>query len=258
MHKLFTLLLICLFLQTCGSTDTTNTSSASDETSTEPSTAAPAAEASITQKMTADGWTALISDNDLSAWRGYNMEEVAPGWEVTDGEIQFSPGEGHGGDLITRAQYTDFEFQLEYQLIEGGNSGIFYLVKEVEGMPIYFNAPEYQLLDDGWWAEEHDEKPIHFTSANYDLEAPSGAAPKPIGEWNTAKIVKRANTIQHFLNGEMTVEYELGSPEWTAQYEASKFKDFDGAAYAQAESGHLGLQDHGEFVRFRNVFVKAL
>lgn len=257
MPKILSLLLLALLFQTCGSANS-EPRTANEEQPEAPTVVEAPADNHLSEAMAADGWTVLFDGNDLQAWRGYNKEDVAPGWAATDGELQFTPGEGNGGDLITRKQYTDFEFQLDYQLIEGGNSGIFYLVHEVADMPIYFNAPEYQLLHDDWWATEHDEQPIHFTSANYDLEAPQGGQLNPIGEWNTAKIVKRGNTVQHYLNGTMTVEYELHSPEWTAQYEASKFKNFEGAAYAQANTGSIGLQDHGEFVRFRNLFVKEL
>ena len=259
MTKYLCLFLMSFLLYTCGSTDVDSTDGEAT-TPTDESTAATSSNdgEGPEDRMISEGWTALFDGDDLSAWRGYNMEEVAPGWAAKDGELQFTPGDGNGGDLITRERYLDFEFQLEYQLIEGGNSGIFYLVKEVEGLPIYFNAPEYQLLDDEWWARERDETPIHFTSANYDLQAPEGVQLNPIGEWNTAKIVKRGNTIQHYHNGILTVEYELDSPEWTAQYEASKFKGFQEADYAQTRIGNLGLQDHGEFVRFRNIYVKKL
>ncbi len=62
--------------------------------------------------------------------------------------------------------------------------------------------------------------------------------------------------VEHWLNGRMTVEYELYSDEWEALVAASKF----GAEehYARAPAGSIGLQDHGAWVAYRKVRIKPL
>jgi hypothetical protein len=52
------------------------------------------------------------------------------------------------------------------------------------------------------------------------------------------------------------VEYELGSPEWEARVRASKFASMP--LYGRAPQGHIGLQDHGDRVEFRNVRIRVL
>jgi hypothetical protein len=62
--------------------------------------------------------------------------------------------------------------------------------------------------------------------------------------------------VEHWLNGNKCVEYQLGSPEWEAMVKKSKFKDYPG--YGRAKSGPIGLQDHDHEVRFRNIKIKSL
>jgi hypothetical protein len=86
------------------------------------------------------------------------------------------------------------------------------------------------------------------------------AAPKnfmnPIGEWNTARVRKDGAHVEHWLNGNKVIEYDLWTPEWEALVAKSKFKDYPG--YGRAKSGPIGLQDHGHLVRFRNIKIREL
>jgi hypothetical protein len=79
---------------------------------------------------------------------------------------------------------------------------------------------------------------------------------KGAGEWNSIRLVVNGNKVEHWLNGQKVVEYELGSADWTAKVAASKFSQWPG--YGKAARGHIGLQDHGDRVWFRNIRVKML
>jgi hypothetical protein len=79
---------------------------------------------------------------------------------------------------------------------------------------------------------------------------------KPVGEWNTFKLVVNGNNVQHWLNGQKVVDYEIGSPDWLQRKAASKWARME--FYGLAPEGFIGLQDHGSFVAFRNIKVRPL
>ena len=105
----------------------------------------------LTQAEIDAGWKLLFDGKSADQWRGYNKQDFPGGWEVIDGTIHCKGsgrGEaGQGGDIITKEQFKNFEFAMEWMVGKGGNSGIFYLAREVEGEPIWKNSPEMQILD---------------------------------------------------------------------------------------------------------------
>jgi hypothetical protein len=195
-------------------------------------------------------WRTLFDGRSLDAWRGFRNDQVPAGWQVVDGALTRV---GEGGDLITRDEFGDFELTLEWKVAEGGNSGIMYRVTEDAGAT-YETGPEMQVLDDA----RHKDGTSRLTAAGsaYGLyPAPAGVV-KPAGEWNAVRIVVRGNQVEHWLNGIKVVEYELGSPDWKAKVEASKFKQWPG--YGRAASGHIALQDHGDRVAYRDIKIRTL
>lgn len=205
----------------------------------------------LTAEEAAQGWRSLLDDS-LEAWRGYRMDHVPSGWSVQNGVLTFTPG-GEGGDLITVDQFEDFELALEWRVEAGGNSGIFYRVAET-GDYAYFTGPEMQVLDNGGHAD--GGSPLTSAGSNYALHGPPSDVTRPVGEWNEVRIVVRSNDVEHWLNGTRVVTYTLGSEEWRALVAASKFADWPG--YGEAARGHIGLQDHGDPVWFRNVRIREL
>jgi hypothetical protein len=196
----------------------------------------------------AEGWRSL---NSLDAWRGYKMQAAPPEWHATpDGFEKTASTE----DLITRDQFGDFELALDWKLTPGGNAGIFYHATEA-GEKVYETGPEYQLLDD----ERHPDGKNRLTSAgaDYGLYAPPAGVVKPAGEWNSTRIVIRGPHVEHWLNGQKVVEYELWSPDWEAKVKASKFAQWPG--YGRAKRGYIGIQgDHAGMLSIRNVRIREL
>jgi len=186
-----------------------------------------------------------------SAWRGYKAQSVPNGWTFADGGISKTRGIE---DIISRDEFGNFELELEWKIGTGGNSGVFYRGTE-EYDHIYWSGPEYQLLDD---ANAADGKNLLTSAASaYALYAATAGVVKPADEWNTTRIVVNGAHVEHWLNGQKVVDYELWSPDWKAKVAASKFKDWPN--YGLAKRGHVAIQgDHNGTLSIRNIRLREL
>ena len=136
------------------------------------------------------------------------------------------------------------------------NSGIFFNVREVPGQPIYYAAPEIQVLDN---VDATDNKiASHLAGSLYDMIAADPKTVHPAGQWNTIVIRVQNGKVTHTQNGVKVVEYELWTPEWDALVANSKFKTFPGFTEGISKEGFIGLQDHGYPVWFRNIKIREL
>lgn len=217
----------------------------SDSMDTQTSTATTASAA-----PDAEGWRSLFDGRTLAGWRAYRGTSAPKGWRVVDGLLV---RESEGGDIVTTEVFRDFELELDWMVRDGGNSGIMYRVAE-DTENGYETGPEMQVLDDA----KHADGKSRLTAAGalYGLyPAPEGVV-KPAGEWNHARIVVRGNHVEHWLNGVKTAEAEMNSPEWNEKVAASKFREWPG--YAKAREGRILLQDHGDWVAYRNIRIRPL
>jgi hypothetical protein len=193
-----------------------------------------------------------ISLQSAAAWRGYRSATLPEGWRF-DATTGILTRERLAGDIITVQQFEDFELELEWRVGRRGNSGIFY--RATEGTRrIYENAPEMQILDNTGHADGRNS--LTSAGANYGLHAPSRDVTRPVGEWNAVRLVVRGAQVEHWLNGERVVAYELWTDDWKAKVKGSKFNEWP--AYGWATRGYIGLQDHGDVVSFRNIRVREL
>lgn len=212
---------------------------------------------SLTADEVAAGWELLFDGTDLEKWRGFRMDRVPDGWSVDDGTIHFAPPKGGEGvrrsDLITRELYGDFELRLEWKITPGGNSGIMFRVTEDHDRT-YYTGPEMQILDD----DKHRDglKPETSAGSNYALHAPASDVVRPVGEWNEVRLRVEGPHVEHWLNGQKIVEYELWSDDWEQRVAASKFRRWP--RYGRNPSGHVALQDHGNELWFRNLAIRRL
>jgi hypothetical protein len=204
----------------------------------------------LTQQERETGWDLLFDGQSLKGWRGYSATAIPDGWRIDQGTLHFSAGKG---DLVTDGVYGNFELSLEWKISPGGNSGIFYLAT-LGFEQIYLGAPEMQVLDDAVHVDGGD--PLTSAGAAYGLyPAPRGVV-HSAGEWNQVKLRVVDGHVTHWLNGEEIVSYTLGSAEWTSKVASSKFNKWP--MYGQARVGHIGLQDHGDPVWYRNIKVRNL
>jgi hypothetical protein len=209
----------------------------------------------LTEAEKADGWKLLFDGKTTKGWRAFNKESIGSGWAVED-DCLVAPGKGGdiGGDVVSKEQFENFDLKLEWKVTKGGNSGIFFHVLEGDYPAVYATGPEYQLIDDiGFPAKLEDWQ---TTGANYAMDPPVNAQIKPAGEWNTSEIIVNGPHVIHYLNGVKVVEYDLWTKEWEEKVKNSKWKDYPD--YGKAKKGHLGLQDHGNKIYFRNIKIKEL
>jgi len=200
------------------------------------------------------GWESLFDGKTMDQWRVYQEEDLR-GWEIRDDEmIALGLEEGHA-DIITKEIYTNFELRLEWNISQGGNSGIFFNVAEEEELgTVYQSGPEYQLADDLSLAKDYNRTRV--SGANYDMHAPRLNVAKPAGQWNTTRLIVDEGHVQHWLNGKKVVAYNLWTPEWEEIKKNSKWSFYP--KYGSYTSGHIALQDHGGQIRFRNVKLRRL
>ncbi len=198
-------------------------------------------------------WVMLFDGKKVNGLRGYKMDSFPrESWVIKDGTLKTVPGK-HGVDLISQDTFEDFELELEWKLQSGGNSGIFYFASE-KGDYIWQSAPEMQVLDN--LAHQDRLRKVTSAGALYDLIAPSQEMVKPIGEFNSVRIISKNKQIEHWLNGEKIVEYKVASEAIQNLISKSKFKDMP--IFFKSFSGHIGLQgDHGE-VWYRNIRIRKL
>lgn len=228
-----------------------------------------------------DGYYVIFDGKTFNGWRGYGKDNVPARWTIDDGAIKFNGsggGEaqtGEGGDLIFAKKFKNFELELEWKVSKGGNSGIFYLAREVKTEkdgaeryePIYISCPEYQVLDNA----NHPDAKLGVdgnrqSASLYDMIPAVPQNQKPFGEWNKAKILVYKGTVVHGQNDQNVLEYHLWTPQWTEMLQNSKFSaekwplafELLDNCGGDAHEGYIGFQDHGDDVWFRNIRIKIL
>jgi Domain of Unknown Function (DUF1080) len=205
----------------------------------------------LTAEQRAAGWRSLFDGRTTVGWRGYKSQTVPAGWHVVDGALT---KEGSTDDIVTKDQFANFELAFDWKLAPGGNSGLFYRGTE-EYDHIYWSAPEYQLLDDSLAPDGKNR--LTAAGAAYALYPSPAGIVKPANQWNSGLLVVQGARVQHWLNGQKLLEYELWSPDWEAKVKASKFKDYPN--YGMAKRGYIAFQgDHDGQLWLRNIRIREL
>jgi len=196
-------------------------------------------------------WKILFDGKSLDAWRGYKSDAVPKGWVVENGTLT---KHDRVADIVSKDEFGNFELIIDWKIGAAGNAGIFYRGTE-EYDHIYWSAPEYQLLDDEKAADNKTR--LTCAGAAYALYPSPPGHLKPVGEWNTTRIVVNGHHVEHWLNGFKLLEYEFGSADWQAKVKASKFNDYPN--YGKAKRGHIAMQgDHEGVLAFRNIRIREL
>ena len=194
-----------------------------------------------------NGWKSLFDGETLNGWGATGKEE---GWVVDDGAILCTV---KGGQMLySEEQFDNFVLSLEYMSEPTVNSGVFIRWEDLQ-RPVQTGL-EIQILD------THGREPAtkHCCGALYDPLEPTRNVCKPAGEWNEMIITCDGSIVAVEMNGEEIVRADLDlwdTPHQNPDGSRNKFgialKDFP-------RKGHIGLQDHGGKLWFRNIKVKPL
>jgi hypothetical protein len=209
------------------------------------------------------GFTALFNGKDLTNWKGLvpineraklSPEELAkrqkaadekflPHWKVVDGILTY---DGKGNSLQTAKDYGDFELWVDWKIEKNGDSGIY-----LRGQP------QVQVWDSDNSPGARGEDKHSGSGGLWNNPVPKGQdaksvgkmplkkADKPLGEWNTFRIIMKGDDVTVYLNGELVVDNKPLANYW------EKGKPLPA-------TGPIELQHHGDKLWFKNIYVKEL
>jgi hypothetical protein len=244
MHKLL-LAGICLVWLGCSSSKQTTTGGAAPNT--------------LTKKEQEEGWKLLFDGTTKNGWHVFNNRSDGSAWKVADGMLYLDPtakgpNNAGGGDLVTDQAYDNYHLKLDWKIDSNGNSGIIFMVQEDPKYRwSYVTGPEMQII-----GKDHpdNKNPKHQAADLYDLIAASPVNVRPASEWNSIEIILKDKKLELYQNGAKVVSTIVGDENWNQLIAKSKFKTL--ADFAKNTHGKIDLQDHGNYVWFRNIKIKQL
>ena len=189
------------------------------------------------------GFTVLFNGKNLNGWNA-----KPNGWAVENGVLTRKPKSGY---IWTEKVYGDFVLDVEVKVSQRCNSGIFIRTDPKNAVQGGF---EIQVMD----TTGKKKLGKHDNGAFYDALAPSANPAKPLGKWNRFVITCKGSKITVSINGIQVVKGELD--KWTTgnkNPDGSRNK-FKTALKDLPREGHIGFQDHGQDVWYRNIYLKRL
>ena len=234
----------------------------------------------LTKKQKEDGWKFIFDGNTSNGWVSAKSDSFpSKGWKINNGILSVLSSNGkeseNGGDIVTKDKYENFEFELDFKITKGANSGIKYFVdldlNKGAGSAI---GLEYQILDnkfhldaskkfrvmelegEKWELKKEDIKRNRGVASLYDLIEAEKFNHKSVsaGQWHRAKIISNNGYVEHWLDNEKVLEYNRFSQVFKALIQYSKYSKWEN--FGQLESGHILLQDHGDEVSFKNIKIR--
>ena len=226
---------------------------------------------SLTDMEKQQGWELLFDGVSFKGWRGLGRKDVQTElWKIEDGTIRkLNSGEVpsmpdgqpmEGGDLMTADTFDNYELYFEWKILKAGNTGLKYNVSEEisqkYGSEYSALGFEYQLLDDSDSLYAGNLKPSQYTGSLYDMIAAENTIVRPIGMFNTSRILINGAHVEHWLNGKKVVSYEFGSKRLDSLFKRSKYVDIPG--FLEKKNSHIVLQNHKDDAWFRNIKIRKI
>ena len=180
----------------------------------------------------------FVAISDGKTFAGWKQEG---NWEIQDGAFARVR---KGGQLIYEARPVpdDFELRFEWKVSKGCNSGVYYRPGQVE----------YQVLDDEF--SPYAENPRQAAASLFFCMGPRKRATRPLGEWNTARIVCKGTVIEHWLNEERVISFDYTDPKWAKEVGLLRIRGGD----LSGRGGRFLLEDHGQDVWFRHLRLREI
>jgi hypothetical protein len=244
----------------------------------------------LTAKEKAEGWKLLFDGASFAGWVDPTKKSPpSDAWSVVDGTLKTTPRSRTREDLVSEDKFRDFELAFDWKVSPRGNTGVKYRIQDwvfldrdklPKGVPFeeqveyaygkklaraglapggryeeYSVGFEFQVIDDAGRGDKYQ------AGALYAMLPAQKAAARPVGEWNTARVILKGRRVEHWLNGEKVLEAALDSPAVVAAVE-SRWKNAPSIArllmeQAAAESPVV-LQHHVDEVWFRNVKIRPI
>ncbi|MDR2171427.1 MAG: DUF1080 domain-containing protein [Planctomycetaceae bacterium] len=210
----------------------------------------------------------LIPQKNLEGWTAHNGKEPDKNnWSVENGKLTCNGTKNNhlNGDLVTKKEYENFILDFEWINSKSGNSGIKYKLKDFGEIGGIINhndkfcwlGCEYQILDDANHAEGTKNKYKNSAAALYSILAPDkNKKLNPHNKTNTGKIIVANEHVEHWLNGEKVLEYNINTPEWKAAFAKCKYAKAEN--FAQNKKGLIMLQDHGNKIIFTKLTIREI
>lgn len=221
---------------------------------------APASAAAPVQQPQPDPWKVLFDGKTVNGLRGLQKPNfLQSGWKIEDGSLVLpksvdQSGKLTGGHLVTTEAFTDFDFNFQYKLTVSGDTGIMYMARA--GLGQKPTGMEYQIIDDVHHPDGLKGGPIKWTGALYGIMPPVENRRLDDKGWNEGRLIVQGNHVEHWLNGQKVLEYDLGSPQLIAAMRATKARFPVGFGYKI--KAPLLILDQGEEVAFRNLRIRSL
>lgn len=214
----------------------------------------------LTAKERTDGWQLLFDGTSTDGWHAYGSRTIGTAWKVENGAIWLDKNKDgqpkSGGDIITDKEYSNFELQIDWKISKGGNSGICIFINENKDKFKYMwgTGPEIQIVDN----LAHPDGKIYKHQAGdlYDMMAAKSHAENPPMEWNHYLIRCVNGKMDVYLNNVHVISTTMWDDNWKSLIANSKFKGW--TDFGVFKKGHIGLQDHGDNVWFRNIKIREL
>ena len=173
---------------------------------------------------------AKLTPEQLAAAQAEADENMRQNWRVEDGVMVFS---GKGRSICTAKDYANFEMYVDWKILPNGDSGVY--VRE---------TPQIQIWDPSSKPAGGVGSGGLYNNKN-NPSKPTEKADKPIGEWNRFWIKMVGDKVTIKLNDVLVVDNVTLENYW------DRTKPL-------LEKGNIQLQNHGNTLWFKNVYIKEL
>jgi hypothetical protein len=236
-----------------------------------------AAPNTLTPEEVAQGWKLLFDGKQLIGMRGLQRSDpLASGWKIEDGALNLPKDVKDmermtGGDLVTLDFFWDFDFRFEWKTTASANSGVRYMLVEIYGqVPV---GLEYQIIDDLHNSISLKGGKLRRTGSLDGIYPVGDNAKLRVGDplnkiadpWNEGRVIVQGTHVQHWLNGEKVLEYELGPQirkialAYRTQFKpADLMREVLPTTYGLKSRTRLSIVDQGYEIAFRNLKVRQL